>query len=1057
MRKKTRLILREIGLLALAAVMLIATAVVKPYTAFISQMLGQSTYRVEQIETDEETDSEYFKTDYSRYSKLLKAEQEFAKEVQAEGSVLLQNAGLPIAKNGKVTIMGAAAPSQTNSLGFLYGGSGSGSIATDSLPSLKDVFESAGYSVNGVIWDYYTSGAGKSTRSTSAGRVGEQPISGLTETELASISEYNDIGIVVIGRTGAEGSDMPMFSAESGSAHILSLSQNELDLIALAERSFTKTIVLLNTMQAIELGPLEGRNLSVLWIGAGGQGGIDAIPEILNGTRYPSGKTVDTYAYDALSAPAAQNQGNFAFTNISDVRKNNYYVYAEGIYVGYRYYETRYADSVMGAENVGDYVYSAQVQYPFGYGLSYTTFAYSDFAMEETEEALKLSVKVTNSGECAGKEAVGFYMQSPYTDYDRQNGIEKSAIELVDFAKTNELQPGESEVLTVEVSKEVMKTFDTNGAGTYIVDAGDYYFAAGSNAHAALNHILAAQGYTTANGMTENGDALMTRKLSVGAQDNERYAVGADGEAITVQFADADIVTYDSSFRYLTRSDWTGTFPSPYGGESKMLTATEQMLAAAENRFPVDETAVKPITGAEQTLTLAAMIGRDADDPLWEDLLNQLTAEDMLEMVTHGGYGTVVVPSVGKPATVDKDGPAGISSTLVGGASSFGYPVASLLASTWNKELASSEGNFIGNDALFTGITGWYAPAVNLHRSAFSGRNFEYYSEDPVLSGRMSAAVISAAKEKGVICYLKHFAINDQETNRNSACTFASEQAIRELYLRAFEIAVREGKTNGIMTSYNCIGFSWSGHHAGLLTATLRNEWGFDGVTITDALGADDGPRNAQAAVHAGQDMYLSSSSGTISGYADNASVLQDMRKACKHILYTYANSNAMNGISNNTRTIAITPDWIKMLHAADVVVCLLVILASVFIIRKIVKMSREENEIPKDNISAGSPTAKAVRIVLILALASVLMLAVGAYLSQPEAVGLNTNLSPVLIAGAGAAIVDLLAALILSAVMKIKKQLYKPATWIIFCGVMVVLAAIVVVACVMLLPILLA
>lgn len=1057
MRRKTRLILREIGLLLILAVFVVGTLMVQPYTAFLSQMLGQSTYRVETLETDEDVDTEYFKADYSRYSKLLKDEQAFAKDVQAEGTVLLQNAGLPIAKSGKITIMGASAPSQSNALGFLYGGSGSGAISTESLPSLKDVFERAGYTVNGTIWDYYSTGKGKSDRATSQGRAGEQPISGMTETELNSLAEYSDVGIVVIGRTGAEGSDLPMFSADSTSRHLLSLSKNERDLIDLAEKSFDKTIVLLNTMQAIELGPLEGRNISVVWIGIGGQGGIDAIPEILNGTRYPSGKTVDTYAYDSLGAPSTQNQGSFAFTNISDVRKNNYYVYAEGIYVGYRYYETRYADKVMGHANVGDYEYASAVQYPFGYGLSYTTFTYSDFAAEDHGDTVALSVKVTNSGSAAGKEAVGFYMQSPYTDYDRQNGIEKSAIELVEFAKTKELQPGESETLTVEVSKEVMKTFDTNGEKTYIVDAGDYYFATGTDAHEALNNILAAQGYTVENGMTSAGDAQMTWKLSVAAQDNTTYAKGVSGEPITTQFQAADIAAYDESFRYLSRADWTGTFPTPYGGTEKKTTATAEMLAAAENKFPVDEKALKPITGAAQNLSLAAMIGRDADDPLWDDLLNQLTPDDMLELVTHGGFGTQVIPSVGKPATVDKDGPAGISSTLVGGASSFGYPVEILLASTWNKELAHQEGVFVGNDALFTGVTGWYAPGMNIHRSAFSGRNFEYYSEDPVLSGKMGANVISGAMEKGVICYVKHFALNDQETNRNSACTFSNEQAIRELYLKPFEIAVREGKTNGIMTCYNCIGFTWSGHHDGLLKETLRKEWGFSGTVITDALSADNGPRNAQAAIHAGQDMYLSSASGSLDGYATNASILQDLRTASRHILYTYANSNAMNGISNNTRTIAITPMWIKALYVADGVVALLVLLGSVLLIRRIVKLRKEDNQLPADTITRRSPMGKAVVSVLVLAAVAIVLTAVGACFSQPEAVGLNTNFSPILIAGAVLAVADLVAALVLGGVMKAKKQFFKPATFMVLCGVAAVVVAIAVIACVMLLPILLA
>ena len=930
--KKRSIIALDVFLCVLLVIVIVANFIALPYSALISQFLGQETTRIESLDGGEVGDTTHFTSKYNNYREITAAQNELAYEIQAEGSVLLQNANLPLAKTGKITLMGSdIAPDN-----FLLGGGGSGAVGAGNTPNLKEVFEAAGYQVNDVMWAYYNVGAGHGVRT--AQQVGEQPISGLGSAELNSVKEYSDAAILVFGRSGGEGNDPGFTTTEDPEKHMLEFSQNEMDLIDFALDNFSTVVVLLNNTNAMELGYLEDKSLSVLWIGVGGQQGVGAVAEILNGTRYPSGSLVDTYAYDLFSAPSTVNQGSFTFTNVETQFRNNYYVYAENIYVGYKYYETRYADKVMNQGNAGDYDYADTVQYPFGFTQGYTTFSTGDFNVTENADGYTVDVTVTNTGNTAGKKSVQIYMQSPYTDYDKANGIEKPAVELVGFGKTSELAAGASEKVTVTVSKEVMRAYDAQNAKTYIVDAGDYYFAVGDNAHDAVNNILAAQGYTTANGMTANGDASKTWKTTVSVLDSTTYSVGVNGEKITNQFDEADIRHFDSSFKYLTRSDWTGTYPAPYGGEDKETEATADMLAAMTvDWFPTDATATMPTTGTEGTLTLTSMIGLNYDDPKWEELLNMLTAKDMMTLVSDGGFGTPTISTVNKPATTDKDGPAGISATLIGGASSFGYPAEVLIASTWNTDFAKRMGELVAEDALMTGVSGWYAPGMNIHRSAFSGRNFEYYSEDSFMGGKMAAALVRAAREGGVVCYMKHFALNDQETNRPSACTFANEQTIRD-YLETFEAAVREGGASAIMTSYNSIGCVWSGHHAGLITNICRGEWGFVGNIITDYMTTYADARNAQAATFAGQDMYLNSNAGAwfIDGYANNASVMQSLRRASHNILYVYANSNAMNGISEATRVIEITPAWQYWMYALDALLAIAAVLYTVYAVRTI-------------------------------------------------------------------------------------------------------------------------
>lgn len=908
----------------------------------ITQYFGQSSYKIINSDADD-YDTQYYKPDYATMADLQAAETEFATRVQSEGSVLLQNKNLPIAKTGKITLLG----SDSADSAFIVGGSGSSAFDTTKKPSLEEVFTKAGYQVNPTMIAFYEED-GACTRSVGLNYVGEAPRSAYTSNELNSFKNYSDVGIVFIGRTGQEGNDVATSTYEDASKSMLELSDDELWLIDTAIANFDKVVVLLNTQNAMELQPLVERTVSVLWIGAGGQQGLNAIPGLLNGTYNPSGKLVDTYVTDSFSAPAMQNFGAFEFSNISDTHQKYYYNYAEGIYVGYKYYETRYADVVTGRANVGNFDYSEEVVYPFGYGISLTEYTYSDFTVTEKSNSFDISLKVTNSGSVAGKEGVEIYMQSPYTDYDIANGVEKSAIDLVGFTKTGELAPKASQTVTVSVPKEYLRAYDANKAKTYIVDAGTYYFTAGKDAHDGLNNILAAQGYSQSDGMTAAGNAALVGTYVQTALDATTYSKGADGNLITNEFDDATYTNYDSSFRYLTRSNWTGTWPTPLGGDSHTMVATDKMLADLAPQTAADDaSATMPTTGADNGLTLASIIGVEYDSEYWEKLLDQMSAKEMMELVGVAGYGSGLVTSVGKPATLDRDGPVGVTSSVIGGGAAFGYPTETVFASSWNIELEDELGYFMGNDAIMTGMSGLYAPAVNMHRTPFGGRNFEYYSEDSLISGLFAARFVSAIQAKGVYCFVKHFAVNDQEINRESAATFVNEQTLREIYLRPFELTVTEGDAHGMMAAKNRVGCVWTGASKALLTDVLRNEWGFIGAVVTDSCTAYYDTFDAKVAVAAGLDMYLTTASGTwdIDGYQSNATVMQSLRRACHNQLYIVANSLAMNNIGASSRVVFDMPAWGIALIVADAVLGLAAVVGVFFMVRSIVKSGRKENE----------------------------------------------------------------------------------------------------------------
>lgn len=928
-RKKLR------NIIYMVSVFLLIAGVVGNYFAFtysrmVSQFFNQDTYK---IEGGDASASTYYENSYTKLSDLIADETDFSQEIQKEGVVLLQNKNLPLAATDvSVALLGATSKDSV----YHSGGSGSGAVNVTRAPQIADCFRAAGFDVNQDLLDFYMENGAASGRAT------EEPNAGMLPDFTA------DVGVVFIGRSGGESLDLTWDE--------LQLSDDEKSIIDLSLEKCAKTVVLLNTSNPMEIGYLEDKDASVVWVGASGEISVGIVPEILKGTYNPSGRLVDTYAYDNTTNPVYYNYGDYTLTNVEDQTGNKYVNYAENIYYGYRYYETRYADKVMGAENVGDYDYASCIQYPFGYGLSYTQFDYSDYTVSNQGDSVELAVTVTNTGDVAGKEVVQFYMQSPYTDYDKENGIEKSAIQLVGFAKTAELNPGDSETVTYTVSKQEMRTYDANGVKTYVVDAGDYYFATGKDVHDALNNILALQGYTVENGMTAEGNVALAAVVTQDSLDTTTYAVGTDGTtAITNQFEKADLRTYLPETVYMTRSDWTGTFPTAAAD----MEATDEMIADLSYDVTtvadIDESqAVMPTTEADNGLLLASMITKNEDgtitkvpydDEKWDLLLDEMSASEMMDLYAIGGYGTIQIPSINKPVSIDRDGPATLNASMMGGTELFAYPSEMLMASTWNVDLIERMGEFIGEDGLLSGVQGWYAPGINVHRSPAAGRNFEYYSEDPLMSGLCADAVIEGAQSKGLVVYIKHFALNEQEVNRSTACTFATEQTIREIYLRSFEEAVVNGNAKGIMNSMNRIGMTWAGAHPELLTNVTRDEWGFQGIMITDAAMSTNSKVQPLPTLLAGSDLILCPNAGAfaIDGYEKSATTMTALREAAHRVLYAFADSSVMNGMSADTTVVEVTPTWQKALIAVDVVGVIVLAGACVFLTMFAMKKKKSE------------------------------------------------------------------------------------------------------------------
>ena len=969
------------------AVIIAANVVTSMYAPIITTYLGHSTFKV--INNDDDTtNTEYYSRKFTSEEQRLNYEKALCEKIEGEGIVLLKNESnaLPLSTSERhVTLLGVA------SRDIIYGGTGSGNVDTSNVLSLAEALEQKGINVNQTAVNYYLTGTGKKYVSTTKNIAGggEYVINEcpqFTSKITNSYPDYHDAAIVVFNRAGSESSDLPTASKQDSSKSYLELTSEEEQVLTHANANFDKIIVLINSATPMELGFLEKEEYGIdaaLWIGQPGQTGLLAVGAVLTGEINPSGGLVDTWAYDSLGSPAIINQGSFSVSNYIESENGvksydhitSYMVYAENIYVGYRYYETRYEDCVLNqgeadgnfgitANGETSWSYQKEVQYPFGYHSSYTTFSYSDYQVNEKDDHYEVSVKVTNNGNYDGKEIVQVYIQSPYTQYDIDNHIEKASVELVGFAKTSLLtKNGGNETVTVNVPKSLLAAYDADNKKTYIVEEGTYYLAVANDAHNAINNILKAKGKTTATGLDKDGDTSLVKSINVN-KDETTYAVSlATNYPITNQFDDVDVRKYDSNFKYLSRNNWKNTYPVPYGTDKKWAFTIDMLNGsdATQNYTKEDTSLEMPNQNAQNNLTLATLIGKDFDDPAWELLLDEMSYKELADLVRLGGYQTQAVTSVGIPGTIDLDGPAGISTAAGISVSldekAFAWVCEVALSSTWNVDLVHEMGEMIGEDALANSqktqnVCGWYAPGMNIHRTPYSGRNFEYYSEDGFLSGKMGAAEISGAVNKGVIIYMKHYALNDQEIGRTGGSMFCNEQAVRQLYLKPFELSTIEGGANGVMASMNRIGLKWSGGHKGLMTETLRNEWGFKGIAITDQASYKSFYyANMRQGLEAGTTMWLNTDNTLwldehqLQGYETNALLLKHLRFASKTILYTVANSMAMNGISSSSKIVAVDPLWKSWLVGVNVSLSIVVTLSGAFATYLLVLLIKSKKE----------------------------------------------------------------------------------------------------------------
>ena len=794
-----------------------------------------------------------------------------AEELEAEGIVLLRNEGnaLPLEAGTRVNLFGYA------SIDPIYGGTGSGTNDTSTSVNVVDGLKAAGLEVNEDLVSFYESSG--ISRPDQIGYSGsnftpaEVPAASYTDELLRSARSFSDTAIIVISRISGEGDDLPQdmyaagLSATDDGRHYLELTPDEEDLLGLVKtEGYDRVIVLINSANAMELGFLEDKGIdAALWVGTPGAVGFNAVGQALTGEVNPSGRLVDTYAYDLTSSPAYWNAGDFTYGNLS----NRHYVeFAEGIYVGYRYYETAAADGFID--------YDKTVQYPFGYGLSYTSFDQSIEGFDNADGTINVQVKITNTGEAAGKDVAQVYFTAPY----EQGGIEKAHVVLAGFAKTKLLEPGESETLAIAFAEEDMASFDTAGEGCYVLEAGTYEIKLMNNSHEVI----------------ESREHVVDKTV-IFDENNPRTS---DDTAATVRFDD---VENGQIAAYVSRADWAGTVPTARV-DGKI--ASQDVVDAFTAKAPYEVDDSDPdITYADNGLTLADMKGLAKDDPKWDLLLEQLSDEDMAYLICTGGWGTPAIPSIGKDEYIDTDGPAGVNDYIrdVMGVS---FPSEVVIGATWNTELTESFGRAFAQEALAYGTTGIYAPGVNIHRTPFSGRNFEYFSEDGLLTGKLAAAEVQGAASQGVYLFVKHFVLNDQDANRASISVWANEQSMRELYLKPFEIAVKEGHTMGIMSAYVCMGRTWAGASHALLSDVLRGEWGFDGMVLSDACCYAVDYMDANLAIRAGNDMMLNlPEGGTIEPYGTiqvstletgNNTARNAMREACHNILYVLANSAAV-------------------------------------------------------------------------------------------------------------------------------------------------------------------
>ena len=859
---------------------------------------------------------------------------EVAEEIMEDGIVLLKNESLlPLNETKKLNIFG------WESINPAYGGAGSGGINDlYDIVSLNQGLENAGFSINQELVDFYNNyGADNPEMSIQkqSWTLPEPPVDTYDDELIKSAKEYSDVAVVVLSRKAGEGhNDIPMDVKKAAydnnsdeyddfpeGEHYLQLSQTERDMVDMVCSNFDNVIVIYNGANQFELGFADEypQIKSVVWCPGTGNVGFNALGKVFSGEVNPSGKTPDTFIYDMTTAPWWNNAEKTEYTNLADLAVEGmnagtaqvyapaFTNYVEGIYVGYKYYET--------AAQEGAIDYDKTVQYPFGYGLSYTEFKQKMGELKEKDGQISVDVEVTNTGDVAGKDVVEVYYKPPYTN----GGIEKSSANLIEFAKTDLLQPGESQTVTVTFSIEDMASYDENNAKAYVLEKGDYVISINSDSHTVLDQ----KTYTADKDVVYKGE-------------NKR---ASDDTAATNVFEDAK-----GDVTYLSRADHFANYEeataAPASAELGEPYVSEYHLNSNFDKTTyLNDEDVMPTTGADNGLTLADMRDADYDDPRWEKLLDQLTVDEMANMIAMAGYQTAAMDSVGKVATLDFDGPAAINNNFTG-VGSIGFPIEVVVASTWNKELAQAWGECMGKMSQEMGAEGWYAPGMNTHRTAFGARNYEYFSEDGVLAGNMGAKAVEGARKYGVYSYIKHFAL--YEGNAKMVSVWSNEQAIREIYLKPFEISVKQGGANAVMVSWSFLGDKWTGESSNLMNTVLRDEWGFRGMALTDFFRNNGhGFMNADAALANGVDAMLSTFNGEENNVANPehpTSVLQ-MRNACKNVMYTVVSSWAYDGEHEETGM----ENWKKAGIGIDIVIALFMAGMEVLVIRGYKKRKNAE------------------------------------------------------------------------------------------------------------------
>ena len=1002
--------------------------VIDSFRTDIDKFLGTKSTQFMTETTDNLEDLYKYKSEYSSTTELLQAIKGLGERMNEEGSVLLKNNGaLPLSEDEitKVSLLGFSSyyPVQGGDFGsslaenegtdadtvymveaFTEKGYGLNETVKSMYESMKESFKSESILPWGVT-TYYRTTAPSTTGYFTSLEPSQEELDSSEANWKESLNDYN-VMIVTIARGAGENCNyMPGTDGVNPEQNLnqtdpLGLSDTERELIDAAVAAKTenngKVIVLLNNSSAMEIDEIKNNEGvdAILQVGLPGGYGFYGVADILSGDTNPSGHLTDTYAVSNSNSPAAQNYGNFAWTNADDSYYiNSTLVEAEGIYTGYRYYETRYADYVLGqgnandsvgSSNSGEWEYSKEVSYPFGYGLSYTTFSQNLDSVDVDLESKTITakVKVTNTGDVPGKDAVQLYVSLPYTDYDKANGVEKAAIQLLDYEKTDIIQPGESVVITIEADAQDMASWDSscdNAVGTkgnYILDDGDYYFTVGNGSHEAVNNVLAYQGKEDE--IKEDSNKENVKVWSLENFDSTTFAYSNNGTAVENQLQDADLNYYmPNTVTYLSRNDWKGTWPKTY----KDLTATDEMLEVLRNdlvEITEQGNTSSVVFGAENGLTLADLEGVDIEDPLWGELIDQITLEEAMLRTGFGGTSTKSIKSIVSPEVIQNDGPNGINSYTLGQYANkdknSGDPCAvdeddknlnykfgtmateTVIAQTFSKELAAEYGRVTGEYSLWSNLTLLWGAGTNIHRVPYNARNHEYYSEDPILSAYQGAAYVDGGKEYGCIIAPKHFALNDTEVNRSGIATFVTEQKAREIELRATQAIIEDAEALGVMTTFNRIGCTAGNAHYGLLVNILRNEWGFKGLMSEDFI-QDANYSVLKEAVHSGVTMTCNTgedkmealsakwSYWTIENVSKDASMMQDLKNVMLWQNYAIANSNAMDGINETTEIVSVRTWYDNAITATQIIFAVMTI-GSIFMLRKAKIKCNEERKV---------------------------------------------------------------------------------------------------------------